>query len=149
MDSLAAGRPQQADFDAMPQHGVGRLRHWRSADRTRSGQQPFVKARQRNRLSTGAQEFDRCQMEGIKRPDGDRKWVQGASEDRRGKFDQRHTADQGSRLLAVRAPQPSRVNTVPDLIFRRRFETRVSRQMDSCGDRSSTKRYAGTTELSR
>src|SRR5215471_6318747 len=84
----------------------------------RRRKQAFVKARQCDSLPTGAEKFNRCQMQGVERPDGDRKRLQGASEDRRSQLDQRHMADQRSYLLAMRAPQAPRVNTVPDLIFK-------------------------------
>src|SRR5215470_3243124 len=90
--------------------------HW-NTESARSGNQPLVKAHQGDRLSAGAEEFDRRQMQGVECPHGDRKRLQGAGDDWRRQFDQRHMADQGSRRLAMRWPKAPRVDAVPDLIF--------------------------------
>ncbi len=93
----SAGGPAQAAGSSL------RLIH-RDIKRARCSKQPSVKARQRDRLPTGTQEFDRCQMDGIERSHGDWKWLQGARENRRRQFDQRHMADQGSRCLPCDRP---------------------------------------------
>jgi hypothetical protein len=67
----------------------------------------------------------------------------------RRQFDQRHPTDQRPNGTRMTAAKTVRVNTIPDLISRRRLEMSGCRQIDSDNTRSSARRWASATELSR
>ena len=64
-----------------------------------------------------AQELERCQMEGVKRPNGNRIGLQGAREHRRRQLQQRDPRDKAPSRFSVRISEVARVQPGPDLIF--------------------------------
>ena len=93
-------------------------RQSRDPKSSRRSEQTLVIGRKLDDLATCPKEFDRRQMKGIERPHGDGKRIKSAGEDRRGKFDQCHAANEASRLLGVRAPQSMGMQARPCFVLK-------------------------------
>ncbi len=69
---------------------------------TSDGQHPIVVAGELYGQSAAAQELERRQMEGVKRPNGNRIGLQGAREHRRRQLQQRDPRDKAPSRFSVR-----------------------------------------------